>query len=62
MLGDPNGTRTRVAGVRGRSPRPLDDGALDGLNVVNDAAFFVKDLLNSVLINMGILSKHEILP
>ena len=25
--GDPNGTRTRVAGVKGRSPRPLDDGA-----------------------------------
>ncbi len=24
---DPNGTRTRVAGVKGRSPRPLDDGA-----------------------------------
>ena len=27
-FGDPNGVRTRVAGVRGRSPRPLDDGAL----------------------------------
>ena len=25
--GDPYGTRTRVAGVRGRSPRPLDEGA-----------------------------------
>lgn len=25
---DPNGTRTRVAGVKGRSPRPLDDGAV----------------------------------
>ncbi len=24
---DPYGTRTRVAGVKGRSPRPLDDGA-----------------------------------
>lgn len=24
--GDPNGTRTRVIGVRGRRPRPLDDG------------------------------------
>ena len=24
---DPDGTRTRVAGVKGRSPRPLDDGA-----------------------------------
>ena len=26
--GDPRGTRTPVAGVRGRSPRPLDDGAM----------------------------------
>ena len=24
--GSPNGTRTRVAGVRGQYPRPLDDG------------------------------------
>ena len=24
--GDPNGIRTRVAGVKGRCPRPLDDG------------------------------------
>ena len=25
-FGSPNGTRTRVAGVRGQYPRPLDDG------------------------------------
>ena len=25
-IGDPNGIRTRVAGVKGRCPRPLDDG------------------------------------
>ena len=25
-FGSPNGTRTRVSGVRGRYPRPLDDG------------------------------------
>ncbi len=25
--GDPKGTRTPVPGVRGRCPRPLDDGA-----------------------------------
>ena len=24
--GDPNGIRTRVAGVKGQCPRPLDDG------------------------------------
>ena len=28
IYGDPKGTRTPVAGVRGRSPRPLDDGAV----------------------------------
>jgi hypothetical protein len=27
-LGSPNGTRTRVTGVRGRRPRPLDDGTM----------------------------------
>ena len=26
-LSDPNGNRTRVTGVKGRCPRPLDDGA-----------------------------------
>ena len=26
MYGVPNGTRTRVAALKGRSPRPLDDG------------------------------------
>ena len=26
LLGGPSGTRTRVTGVRGRRPRPLDDG------------------------------------
>ena len=28
LLGNPKGTRTPVAGVRGQCPRPLDDGAL----------------------------------
>ena len=28
LLGDPKGTRTPVPGVRGRCPRPLDDGAI----------------------------------
>ena len=33
---DPYGTRTRVAGVKGRSPRPLDDGAV----VISERAVF----------------------
>jgi hypothetical protein len=28
LFGSPNGTRTRVTGVRGRRPRPLDDGTI----------------------------------
>ena len=28
IIGSPNGVRTRVFGVRGRYPRPLDDGTL----------------------------------
>ncbi len=30
LRGSPNGTRTRVVGVRGRYPRPLDDGTIFG--------------------------------
>ena len=29
-LGSPDGIRTRVTGLRGRRPRPLDDGAEGG--------------------------------
>lgn len=28
LFGDPNGIRTRVTGVRGRRPEPLDDGTI----------------------------------
>ncbi len=28
LCGSPNGDRTRVSGVRGRYPRPLDDGTV----------------------------------
>ena len=28
VIGGPNGVRTRVTGVRGRCPRPLDDGTM----------------------------------
>ena len=29
LCGSPNGNRTRVFGVRGRYPEPLDDGTLN---------------------------------
>ncbi len=29
MVGSPSGVRTRVTGVRGRRPRPLDDGTIN---------------------------------
>jgi hypothetical protein len=28
IIGDPNGNRTHVSGVRGQRPRPLDDGTM----------------------------------
>ncbi len=28
LIGDPTGNRTPVSGVRGRRPRPLDDGTI----------------------------------
>ena len=34
IFGSPNGDRTRVSGVRGRYPRPLDDGTLRPLQNV----------------------------
>ena len=30
LRGAPNGIRTRVAALKGRCPRPLDDGGSDG--------------------------------
>jgi hypothetical protein len=37
FLGSPNGNRTRVFGVRGRYPRPLDDGTENGSTVLRTA-------------------------
>ena len=39
LLGDPNGTRTRVFAVKGRRPRPLDDGAGEGGSPVRRGPF-----------------------
>ena len=42
LLGDPKGTRTPVPGVRGRCPRPLDDGAGEVLNYIHNQQSDVK--------------------
>lgn len=47
QLGDPKGTRTPVAGVRGQCPRPLDDGAKLWC-FITDLNFVVNHLLPSV--------------
>ena len=39
--GDPYGTRTRVAGVRGQRPRPLDEGAMNERQFLYDGPPFV---------------------
>jgi hypothetical protein len=44
LIGDPKGTRTPVAGVRGQCPRPLDDGAFIVPHVIQDRGFVVKIL------------------
>ncbi len=31
LIGSPDGIRTRVTGLKGQRPRPLDDGATDGM-------------------------------
>ena len=33
-IGDPSGNRTRVTAVRGRCPRPLDDGTRKTLDLI----------------------------
>jgi hypothetical protein len=36
--GGPNGNRTRVSGVRGQRPRPLDDGTIAKYNSKRETA------------------------
>ncbi len=47
LLGDPKGTRTPVAGVRGQCPRPLDDGA-KWCRFITDLRIVVNHLLLSL--------------
>ena len=35
ISGSPSGVRTRVTGVRGRRPRPLDDGTVENFLRLN---------------------------
>ena len=46
LLGSPNGDRTRVSGVRGRYPRPLDDGTVKSLGDFIQRGFAVWAKLN----------------
>ena len=36
LFGGPSGLRTRVTDVRGRCPRPLDDGTFSKKSICND--------------------------
>ena len=50
IIGVPTGIRTRVASVKGRCPRPLDDGDLRFYCFVTSATFYYNLLLNLKLI------------
>lgn len=47
MPDDPYGTRTRVTAVKGRCPRPLDEGAAVGLQMLTESprlfGFYLND-------------------
>src|SRR5690606_14212344 len=46
-VGDPNGIRTRAAAVKGRCPRPLNDGAMTANRIATDAQAYVAIRLNA---------------
>ncbi len=43
-LGDPYGIRTRVAGVKGRCPRPLDERTIKGMIVLSSSCGQIKPI------------------
>ena len=48
VLSDPNGIRTRAAAVKGRCPRPLNDGAVTGRNsAATEAQAYGSDAANA---------------
>ena len=53
FAGDPDGIRTRVAGVKGLCPRPLDDGAKQDPSVYLYAAAGVKGSLGKPVADMA---------
>ena len=40
--GTPNGIRTRVAAVKGRRPRPLDDGGLLAVELASEDGIYLR--------------------
>ena len=40
--GTPNGIRTRVAAVKGRCPRPLDDGGLLAVELASEDGIYLR--------------------
>ena len=50
---DPNGSRTRVAGMKARCPRPLDDRAYKNLSIIpktdNEGNYFSLFLIPSTI-------------
>ena len=54
LFGDPNGTRTRVSGVRGQRPRPLDDGTIYWF--IADSYLFVINLVFGFVCQLYLLA------
>ena len=51
---DPNGTRTRVFGVKGRCPRPLDDGVTLCLLKIKEQKINPNSVINNALVFEGL--------
>ena len=60
LLGDPKGTRTPVTGVRGRCPRPLDDGAKKSGPFLKYLVSFVKLLLCTACMHHCIIKCFQV--
>ena len=59
ITGDPNGNRTRVFGVRGRRPRPLDDGT--GKTVISNQLKRIENLFRKNNNNVSLTTDYRLL-